>query len=301
MIDSIQIQNFQIHRDAELQFSPGVNVIIGSSDSGKTAILRALNWVVSNKPSGDSFKSNGTDDTSAILYIEGKEITRHKTGNHNIYAIDEDVFKAFGQGVPPEITSLINMDSLNIHSQLAGPFLLSQSSGEVARYLNTLVNLDVIDKSISNLKGESSRVSRAMNSDGERLIQLESELVGFNWIESAEDELKELETLQEAIFQNGEDYFKLSQLLSNLDSISEKRKEIVQILSLENQVEELIHLIDEIKKVNDNAFDLNDIINHLDFCLTEISEGKQKLKLLEEEFHSLMPEECPLCGGIINE
>jgi len=36
MIESAQIKNFQSHRNTELTFDPGVNVIIGSSDSGKT-------------------------------------------------------------------------------------------------------------------------------------------------------------------------------------------------------------------------------------------------------------------------
>jgi len=56
MIKYLQIQNFQSHKDSLLEFDPGVNVIVGSSDSGKTAVIRALRWLVWNRPSGDAFR-----------------------------------------------------------------------------------------------------------------------------------------------------------------------------------------------------------------------------------------------------
>jgi len=46
MINSLTIQNFQSHKNTTLEFDNGINIIIGQSDSGKTAIIRALNWVI---------------------------------------------------------------------------------------------------------------------------------------------------------------------------------------------------------------------------------------------------------------
>jgi len=62
VVEKITIKNFQSHEETELQFSSGVNVIVGSSDSGKSAILRALKWVVQNKPSGTAFFTEGSDE-----------------------------------------------------------------------------------------------------------------------------------------------------------------------------------------------------------------------------------------------
>jgi exonuclease SbcC len=70
MIDSLSIQNFQSHEKTELEFDEGINIIIGQSDSGKSAILRALNWVVNNKPNGEAFKSNWGGDTKVKIIIE---------------------------------------------------------------------------------------------------------------------------------------------------------------------------------------------------------------------------------------
>ena len=58
MIQSLQINNFQSHKYSVMELHKGVNVIIGPSDSGKTTILRALRWLVWNRPSGDAFRSD---------------------------------------------------------------------------------------------------------------------------------------------------------------------------------------------------------------------------------------------------
>ena len=59
MLTSLTIKNFQSHKDSTLQFSPNVNVILGHNDSGKSAIFRAIDFVVFNSLSGDSFVRHG--------------------------------------------------------------------------------------------------------------------------------------------------------------------------------------------------------------------------------------------------
>ena len=46
MIDKIKIENIQSHKNTELNLSNGINVIVGSSNNGKSAILRALYWAI---------------------------------------------------------------------------------------------------------------------------------------------------------------------------------------------------------------------------------------------------------------
>ena len=50
MIKSIHLRNFQRHKKLDIDLSEGVNVIVGPSDIGKTAILRALYWLRFNRP-----------------------------------------------------------------------------------------------------------------------------------------------------------------------------------------------------------------------------------------------------------
>ena len=61
MINTIQINDYQSHRKTELNLSPGINVIVGENDKGKSAILRALNWLVNNRPLGEGYIYNKLD------------------------------------------------------------------------------------------------------------------------------------------------------------------------------------------------------------------------------------------------
>lgn len=189
MVKSLKIQNFQSHKDSTFNFSNGVNVIVGQSDSGKSSIIRALNWVVFNRPSGDSFKRYGSKKTS--VDIDG--IVRAK-GKYNSYAIaDNEPFKAFGQNVPDEIRSILNLDPINFQFQHDPPFLLSQSPGEVAKYLNEIVSLEKIDDSLAHANKRIKQVKNNIDYKEEEISQLETELVEYNWIEDADKILIELE------------------------------------------------------------------------------------------------------------
>src|SRR5690554_5109154 len=105
MITSLEIQNFQSHKETLLEFEPGVNVIIGPSDSGKTAILRALYWLVWNRPLGDAFRSSWGGDTKVVLETKDGMVKRFK-GKEDHYKLfydppfDPIEFKAFGTQVP---------------------------------------------------------------------------------------------------------------------------------------------------------------------------------------------------------
>ena len=61
-IKSIEINNFRTHRNTKLEFAKGINALIGLPDSGKTNIIRFINWVLKNRPLGFKFHSDFTED-----------------------------------------------------------------------------------------------------------------------------------------------------------------------------------------------------------------------------------------------
>jgi DNA repair ATPase RecN len=152
MFKSIVLQNFQSHKDTTLEFDPGVNVIIGDSDSGKTAILRALTWVLTNRPTGEAFRRYGTSETRVkVETIEGS-VERLRADNGNLYWVGVERLAAIGTSVPESVLKLLKMDpEVNIQRQLDAPFLLSCSPGEVAQRLNASVGLDEIDVGLVNV------------------------------------------------------------------------------------------------------------------------------------------------------
>jgi len=199
MIKSIHIENFQSHANTELEFSPGVNVIVGTSDSGKTAIIRALRWVRWNRPSGDSFRSKWGGSTSVLVECEEAKVSRIKDKSDKFLLCpkgrDEMEFKAFGTNVPEEIVALLNLDEINLQSQHDAPFLISETPGAVAAHFNKVAHLDKIDTATSKINGWL----RGLKSDIEHTeTDIESEkikLEAFTNLDKFEAELEVLEAL----------------------------------------------------------------------------------------------------------
>jgi hypothetical protein len=133
------LENFQGHKHTELSFVPGINAIIGSSDNGKTSILRAIRWAYNNRPLGDDFVShwNITEkgkllgESSTTLVFDCGSLTRIKTPTRNGYTIGDVELGAIGTDVPKEVTDLFNMTDLNFQDQDDRPFLISESAGDV--------------------------------------------------------------------------------------------------------------------------------------------------------------------------
>lgn len=163
MLTSVSIKNFQSHKDTLVTFETGTNVIIGASDAGKSSIFRAINWVLSNRPLGDVYRSEWGGDTHVTLTTaEGNVIERIKSPSRNEYILNGKVLKAFGSDIPQEIIDVVKMDVSSIQTQSDSAFLLSNTPGEAARLLNKAANIDDIDKALSTLLSEQSKINTAL-------------------------------------------------------------------------------------------------------------------------------------------
>jgi len=182
MIQSIKLQNFQSHKDSYLKFSSGINIISGQSNNGKTAILRALNWIITNRPQGLAFKSTFSDkkETCKVsLIINDTEIVRERNNSINSYQIGSSLFNTIGNDVPSEISSAINISDINCASQFERHFLLMDSAGEVGRTINKIVKLDDIDALISNISSKITSTNKELEIKKQDLDKLNTSLEKF--------------------------------------------------------------------------------------------------------------------------
>src|SRR3990167_3010884 len=182
MIKSLTIENFQSHKNSFLEFSTGINIISGSSNNGKTAILRALNWVITNRPQGIAFKSNFSDkkETCRVsLIINDIEIIRERNNSINSYQVGSSLFTTIGNDVPSEVSSAINISDINCASQFERHFLLMDSSGEVGRTINKVVKLDDIDALIYNISSKITSTNKELEIKKQDLDKLNASLEKF--------------------------------------------------------------------------------------------------------------------------
>jgi DNA repair ATPase RecN len=264
-IKSIQIQNFQSYKSTKLQFDPGVNVIVGSSDSGKSAILRAMLWAIFNRPSGESFKSYWGGDTAIDIELEDKTISREK-GKENLYIVSSDnpdeaeiEFKAFGTGIPEEIESLLNISDINIQRQMDAPFLLSSTPGEVGRILNQAVRLDIIDRAQSNIRSTLKQEKNSLLNAQGTMANKQEELEKYKWLQKAEGCVAKLETIAGQILQATSLTIDLSRVIDDINTIDASLEETNQILAYSQEIDRLISLDNDINTQTDVWNGINDI------------------------------------------
>lgn len=158
MIERVKIKNFQVHLDKGVEFSPGVTTIVGRSDVGKSTILRALRWACLNDFSGGDFITHGKKEVKVLVALDnGLRIIRGKSqrASGNTYKLVVDgkkkVFRSFKNTVPQAIQELLLLNEINFQKQHDSPFWFNESSGEVSRRLNAVIDLSIIDTTLSNV------------------------------------------------------------------------------------------------------------------------------------------------------
>lgn len=192
MIEKIEIHNFQSHKATVLELDAKVNTLQGNSDCGKSAVLRALHWLIFN-PAGDYFISdwarNGARQVAlceVVVHANGHKIVRRRDKDFNGYYLDDEVFEATRNTVPQKILDILNMSEVNVQRQLDPPFLLSMSAGEVSRYINSLVNLSRIDTWIKASNSRDLELKRDVESAVTRVDKAQALVESFSFLPTLE-------------------------------------------------------------------------------------------------------------------
>lgn len=287
MFEKLIIRNFQSHQKSVLNFHEGVNVIIGQSDSGKTAIIRALRWLIWNRPGGDSFRSTWGGSTIVKLKLhdddhDDVEISRSKYTAGNEYWIDDEKYVAFGTDTPEEIQTLLNVDSVNLQSQLDAPFLLSESPGSIASHFNKVAHLDQIDTSLKKVQSWLNDINRKTVSAEEDVITLQSEMEGYKYLEKMEIDIEVLEEMNTR-FENSRQYiYKLDKLRIDIVNTEAAIQTYNERIKPEQEVDTILDLYNEVKVKENSLIGLKMFISETVSINTKITAAKELL-LIEDD------------------
>ena len=266
MINQIQIKNFQSHKDTILTFSPGVNVITGSSDHGKSAIIKALRWLIWNKPSGDDFRSHWGGDTEVTAKLEdGVVVSRIKKGSENLYKVDNLSFTAFGASVPEEVEKILNLTDINLQQQLNLPFLLTETPGNVAKHFNRVAKIDKINKTEKKINSEISQINLTIGKHEDDIQKYELELKELPNLEKIEIKLEILEKMERKRNTLSKNISDLRVLIRHINVVDSEIIEDSKLLTFEKKIDQLIAKTNERDSIEDD-------MSRLDSLMTDIRE-----------------------------
>ena len=287
MIKTLLIKHFQSHENTCLEFDKGVNIIVGSSDSGKTAIIRALRWLKDNRPSGDAMRSNwcGKDNNTVVKIwatdprFEDEHTSREIVKGENIYHLHAQTFKAFGTSVPDEVSRFINMSDINIQMQLDSPFLLSETPGAVAQHFNKVAKLDKIDTAIQNINSWIRELTSTIRYDESQETKLKEDITKFEHLEKFEAEVEVLEDMDKQLLVLRNQHTKLCTIHNNILINEEQTLAYQSDLALEKPLDNIFKLKDQKEDLEIDGGDLWNNIEDIQKLQTEITEQETILEL----------------------
>lgn len=287
MIEKIQIRNFGANEELNIDFSPQVTTIAGRSYIGKSWLLRALRWVVLNKPSGDSFINWDSDKSKVKLVVDDKRIVRTRSKSLNTYKLSgkEESYVAFGNDVPKDIMEILNFSEINFQKQHTAPFWFCETAGEVSRQLNSIVNLDLIDSTLANIASEMRKSKAVIEITEEALdkaVQQKKELI---FIEDLNEDLIDVEGMQKRYGEIARERATIDERLelgakygSIRENAAQQASDGLIVLSMGDRYRETADSVEKLHKLVESGIELQNILKAKppDFSPLERLERKTK-------------------------
>lgn len=162
-------------------------------------MLRALKWLCLNRPSGDAFVRHGAKETVVQLAVDGIVAKRKRGSGGNSYALGRKEYKAFGSSPPAPVSDLLRVEDVNFQGQLDGPFWFALSPPQVARELNKVVNLDLIDSSLARANAEVRKCEHRLEASRERLAEVQQVESRLRWTTAAWRDLEAVRDHQDRV------------------------------------------------------------------------------------------------------
>lgn len=293
MITELDIYNFQSWEEGHFVFHPGVNVIVGPSDKGKTSIIRSIRWVVWNRPSGDAIRSWWGGPTSVEIVTPEGIVVRTKskidTYKLGIPGRKDMEFKAFGLSIPPEISQFLDIGDVNLQMQLDQPFLLSKTPGERAIYFNRIAKMDKIDIGSSNINSWIRDITSIIGSPATKdkpstglIKQIEDTskaLAKFEHLDIYEMDMDVLELKNSNFIYLCNRKIELKNLIDCIDEAEEKIEKESEILIMETDIDKVIANIHDVRYKRTVRKDLSMKIEAIAAIDEEIEEKKNLLSI----------------------
>lgn len=169
MVCDVALRNFQSHENTHIDFDDGFTAIVGSSNSGKSSIFRAIRLVVNNSASAASMVRSGessldvtlvNDFAEAVKITRGKSLSEYLVVDANKPGEDQE-YKKCGVKTPEIVSQALKLSDLNFASQFDVPFMVAESPTEVAARISELTGSETLRAAVR----EANRLRTQITSD----------------------------------------------------------------------------------------------------------------------------------------
>lgn len=336
MIEKLQIRNVGTNKKLDIEFSPQATTIIGKNTIGKSWALRALRLVALNKPPGYSYINWDANKAKIRLSIDSKKVIRTRSKTTNSYRLSgkKKPYVAFGNNVPNDIAKLLNVSEINFQGQHESPFWFCKTAGEVSRQLNSIVNLELIDSTLTNILSELNTTRTVIKITEKALTKTIQQKKDLLYVKDLNSDLENVEKLQKQYEQDTREHASIAEkveiCINTRNSIENRLEQVsdgLKAMSTGRQYLKIRGLVGKLSELVESGIDLQETLENkppsfrpleklkkgtecitnqfdsLDILITSAKDRKEDLcqmetclKDLQEELTEVTKGRCPLCG-----
>jgi chromosome segregation ATPase len=184
------LRDFQLHTHTEIDVVDGLNIFVGSSDVGKTAINRALSWALFNESiDSDIVQHNKKHCEVEIHFQDDSVIIRKKGKKINTvefkYPDDEgfELVKNFGDKYPEQVVQFLGnppksekLGNIPYSKQSKKLFIIDESPMHLPGILADLVGVSDIEEAAKKTSAESKNLDKTIKATEREITALEKEI-----------------------------------------------------------------------------------------------------------------------------
>lgn len=313
LIKTLDLRNFQAHKNLSLKFSRYLTVIKGTSGVGKSAILRSLFQLIDEAIPWGVCHTWDTDNTAIKLVgmSDGKECTieRVHSTKTNRVIIDGKTYDYVGKDTPAMLSSKLNIKEQNIQKQKNHWFLIDMKPSQLSRELNSVSGLNIIDASIHEIASRVRNAQTELRLLTSQASLLDKEVNALYYVEQADVDLRILEEAERKVLSLEKRRFILEEKHRQLTGYLEQKKNVLPP-NIEQDLEALktaYRRFREAENTHGHCLDCRDMKKQFDYLLDSAKSTYKKLRDAFEDiptsFHKYMAskQQCEELSNILEQ
>jgi exonuclease SbcC len=316
-IDRLAVRNFQSVESADLALG-GFTVIVGPSNSGKSAVLRALKAVVRNVSSPAAVRVGKTAFTAQVTF-GATDVSIERGKAQSTYRVSlpdetEEVFTKAGRTVPEEVQKIMGLPlpdgpDITFSTQIDPPFLLAETGTTTAKILGDLTNvsrLHAAAREANRRRLEASKLQKVRADDARACaVRLREE---FSDLPGHAATLRESRDLLGSVQVKAREAERLSAVLAQVEVADAAESDLRARLAELPEPADITALADQVSGLLTQRRALLDVIDRLAQLAQavptlerESSAAAMLVGDIDSEYHDVLVQagQCPTCGQAV--
>lgn len=221
-INKLILSNFQQWKTGEIEFKPGLNILIGDTESGKSTLFRAIYSILTGKMPEDYIRKGTKGCEVKIEFGDKTTFRRLRNKKDNIADANGLIFERVGKDIPFEYFKQLGHTSIEFgnkelslcsYSQFEPHFFITLSDYDKSKLIGTICGIDIVDKLMDlinkDIRANNTNIKFLEAQISEQKAEKETKVPEFEEVDK-----KMLKMME---FQNNiQDKFKMLENLSNL-------------------------------------------------------------------------------------